>query len=78
VNNQRVITFGHLSKIVDVNAGTVREYQRINLTEVSMAPITGYRKHLYKITERIKFIKHAKRLGFNLNEIKKLLVYWNK
>jgi DNA-binding transcriptional MerR regulator len=43
-----------------------------------MPAITEYRKHIYKITERIKFIKHAKRLGFSLNEIKKLLVYWNK
>ena len=77
VKNQCEITIGRLSKNADVNVETVRDYQLINLTEESMVPITGYRKHSYKKAERIKFINHAQKLGFNLNEIKKLLVYWN-
>ena len=78
VKNQFEITIWHLSKIADVNVGTVRDYQLLNSTEESMVPITGYRKRLHKTAERIKFFKHAKRLGFNLNEIRKMLVYWNK
>jgi DNA-binding transcriptional MerR regulator len=78
VNNQCEIAIGRLSKIADVNVDTVCDYQLLNLTEESMAPKSGYSKHSYKIADRIKFINHAQKLGFNLNEIRKLLVYWNK
>ena len=78
MKNQYEITNGHLSDIADVNVGAVREYQLMSLTDEPIAPITVHRKRPYKVNERIKLIKHAKNLGFSLNEIKKLLVYWDK
>ena len=78
VKNQFEVSIGYLSKIADVNVGAVLEYQLISFTDEPIVPTTVHRKHSYKTNKRIKLIKHAKNLGFSLNEIKKLLVYWNK
>jgi hypothetical protein len=68
----------HLAKIVDINVAAAREYRLTTLNEKLMAKITVDSKHLHTTTQKIKFFKHAKRLGFNLTEIRKLLVFWNK
>jgi hypothetical protein len=76
--NQFEKAIGNLSKIADVNVVAVREDALIHLNEESKAPINLQHNNSYKTTERIKLIKHAKRLGFNSTEIRKLLVFWNK
>ncbi len=78
VKNQFEITNGHLSKIAVFNVEAIREYQLISVTDEPMSSINVHRKHSYKTNGRNKLIKHAKKLGFSLNEIKKLLVYWHK
>ena len=75
VKNQLEATIGYLSKITDVNVGEVLEYQLMSNTNEPKAPTTAHIKHSYKT---IKLIKHAKGLGFNVKEIRKLLVFWNK
>jgi len=55
--------------------GEVLEYQLMSNTNEPKAPTTAHSKHSYKTN---KLIKHAKGLGFNMKEIKKLLVFWNK
>jgi hypothetical protein len=57
---------------------TGRIYDADKITGSEMAPIMVHSKHLDKTIEKRKFIKHAKRLGFNSSEIRKFLVYWNK
>jgi hypothetical protein len=78
VSNQFEITNGHLSKIADTREGAVLENELIRLTDEPIEPKTVHHKQSYNKNERIKLIKHAKKLGFSLIEIKKLLVYWNK
>jgi MerR family mercuric resistance operon transcriptional regulator len=76
IKNQCKITIGHLSKISGVDVGTVLYYQRIGLIDNPMTPPTRELKYSYKTAENIKFINHAQKLGFSLNEIKRLLLYW--
>ena len=76
MKNQYEITIGHLSKIAGVDVGTVLYYQRIGLIDKPVTPPTRELKYSYKTAENIKFINHAQKLGFSLNEIKKLLLYW--
>ena len=77
-NDENKASFSLTTLIADVNVVAVHEYRPINLSDESMEPITLQRKNLNITTERIKLIKHAKRLGFNSTEIRELLVYWNK
>jgi len=67
------ITIGYLARAADVNIETVRYYQRVGLITEPKKPQTGYRIYSPDIVERIKFIKRAKALGFNLKEIIELL-----
>jgi len=76
MKNQRNITIGHLSKISGVDVGTVLYYQRIGLVNKPMTPPARELRYSYKTAENIKFINHAQKLGFNLKEIKSLLLYW--
>ncbi len=78
VKNQCKITIGHLSEISGVDVGTVLYYQRIGLIDNPVIPPTRELKYSYKTAENIKFINHAQKLGFSLNEIKRLLFYWKK
>jgi len=56
-----------------VNIETVRYYQRVGLIQEPKKPQTGYRVYPSDTIDRIKFIKRAKDLGFNLKEIDELL-----
>ena len=76
MKNQCAITIERLSKIAGVDVATVLYYQRIGLIDKPMTPFTGDHKYSYKTAENIKYISRAKQLGFNLQEIKGLLLYW--
>ena len=71
------ISIGRLSKVAGVNVETIRYYQRIGLIDKPMAPSTGGRKYPCKTAKYIKYINCAKKFGFSMEEIRKLLRYWN-
>ena len=68
-----MITASSLAKSTNVPVYTVRHYTRIGLLKPSRDLRNGYR--LYKASDkgRLKFIAAAKKLGFTLTEIEKIL-----
>lgn len=66
-------TIGRLARAAGVNVETVRYYQRVGLLTEPPKPREGYRVYTREAVDRIKFIKQAKKLGFNLKEISELL-----
>jgi len=69
----RPLTIGFLADAAEVNIETVRYYQRVGLIQKPQKPVTGYRIYSSETVDRIKFIKRAQALGFNLEEIADLL-----
>ena len=67
------LTIGALAKITRVNIETIRYYERRGLIPKASRRESGYRQFSQKDVERIRFIKHAKALGFTLDEVAKLL-----
>ncbi|MDZ7752899.1 MAG: MerR family transcriptional regulator [Gammaproteobacteria bacterium] len=67
------LTIGRLAAVAGVNVETVRYYQRIGLIIAPVKPARGYRRYPPDAVERIRFIKRAQELGFNLREIAELL-----
>ena len=67
------MTTGQLAKIAEVNIETVRYYERRGLIPKPRRRESGYREYPEETVERIRFIKHAKVLGFSLKEIGELL-----
>lgn len=67
------MTIGELAKKADVNAQTIRYYERNGLlTPAYRLPDSGYRNFDDEAWLRLRFIKSAKDLGFTLREIKEL------
>jgi len=67
------LTIGCIASQAGVNIETVRYYQRIGLVAEPIKPIQGFRIYPTETIDRIRFIKRAQQLGFNLKEISDLL-----
>jgi Hg(II)-responsive transcriptional regulator len=68
-----VMTIGQLARRARVNRETVRYYERRRLLQRPSRSVTGYRVFSDDALRRLRFIRHAKMLGFSLEEIKELL-----
>ncbi len=66
-------TIGSVAKRAGVGVETVRFYERQGLIKQPSAPRTGFRQYSDDIVDRVRFIRHAKDLGFTLAEIGELL-----
>lgn len=67
------LTIGELAKQAHVNRETVRYYERQRLLGPPPRSPSGYRLFSEDALRRLRFIRHAKVLGFSLNEIADLL-----
>ena len=63
------MTIGQLAKEAGVNVQTVRYYERIGLIDKPATNEAGYRIYTVKAVEVLRFIKHAKEIGFSLKQI---------
>ena len=66
------LTIGKLAKNANVGIETIRYYQSRGLLPIPDGA-TGYRQYPVDLIDRIRFIKRAQELGFNLDEIGELL-----
>lgn len=69
----KYLTIGQLAKQAGVNIDTLRYYEKRGLLPAARRKESGYRQYLDDAVLRIRFIKHAKDLGFSLDEISELL-----
>src|SRR5260370_24472186 len=67
------LTVGELARRAHVNRETVRYYERRLLLPRAARTISGYRIFSDDALRRLRVIRHAKALGFSLNEIRDLL-----
>ena len=67
------LTIGQLARKAEINLETIRYYERRGLIERPDKPATGYRQYSNDLLPQLFFIKRAKTLGFNLDEIENLL-----
>jgi MerR family mercuric resistance operon transcriptional regulator len=66
-------TIGQVAKRAGVGVETVRFYERRGLIEQPPRHRSGYRVYPEEAVDRIRFIRHAKDIGFTLAEIGELL-----
>ncbi len=64
-----MLTVNELANRADAPAHVVRYYTRIGLLEPVAQRDNGYRLFAPADVARLRFIRHAKQLGFTLNEI---------
>lgn len=77
---ESIMLIGKLSELVDLTKDTIRFYENEGLLINVERNINGYKNYTNDHVEQLKLIKHAKELGFTLNEIKSLgnLLFSNK
>jgi Cu(I)-responsive transcriptional regulator len=67
------LTRGQLAKASKVGAETIRYYEREKLLLPTHRSSNGYRRYGGESVQRLKFIRRAKSLGFDLKQIRELL-----
>ncbi len=67
------LSIGKLAKSVGINIETIRYYERVGMMPEPQRRESGYRVYSEDDEHRLKFIRHAKELGFSLREIRELL-----
>ena len=67
------LTIGQLAKEAGVGVETIRFYERQGLLAEPERRPSGYRQYPRDVVRRVRFIRHAKELGFTLKEIQELL-----
>lgn len=70
---QSGLTIGRLAQSSGVGVETVRFYQRSGLLTEPRRPASGFRQYNRSDVQRIRFIKRAQTLGFDLANIAELL-----
>jgi len=73
ITTAKKLTIGKLAELSGVGIDTVRFYERRGLLPTPERTASGYRVYTPDTSERIRFIRRAKDLGFSLQEIIKLL-----
>lgn len=64
---------GQLAKRSGIPTDTVRYYERNGLLPAPARRASGYRDYTQDDVRRLRFVRRAKALGFNLSEIRELL-----
>ncbi|MEX2156891.1 MAG: heavy metal-responsive transcriptional regulator [Gemmatimonadales bacterium] len=67
------LTIGQVATAADVNIQTIRYYERRGLFPTARRTPSGYRQYTEDAVARLRFVKHAQKLGFSLKEIQELL-----
>ena len=67
------MTIGAVAKRAGIGIDTIRYYERERLLPPARRRASGYREYDAPAVERLRFIRHAKQLGFTLEEIRELL-----
>lgn len=66
---------GELAKRLDLNAQTIRYYERIGLLPEPGRTEAGYRAYGEEDESRLRFVKSARSVGLTLGEVKEVLAF---
>jgi MerR family gold-responsive transcriptional activator of gol and ges genes len=70
------MNIGEAAKISGVNAKLIRHYESIGIIPKASRTDSGYRVYSDSDVHTLTFVKGARRLGFSMKEIKKLVGLW--
>ncbi|KAF0809720.1 Hg(II)-responsive transcriptional regulator [Alcanivorax sp. S71-1-4] len=73
MNDPPILTIGAFAKAAEVNVETIRFYQRKGLLPEPDRLYGRIRRYGPEDVARVRFVKSAQRLGFNLDEVSQLL-----
>lgn len=76
MKNATNLTIGQVAQRSGVSARMIRHYEQLGLLPQAMRNEAGYRLYTEADIHRVSFIKRARDLGFEMDEIAQLLSLW--
>lgn len=73
--NNHTKKIGEVAELLNVSIDTLRYYEKIDLLGQVPRSDSGVRYYDEALIARIRFIRHAQRMGFSLDAVKELLVF---
>lgn len=70
------MNIGEVAQAVGVNTKFIRHYEARSIIPKALRSDNGYRHYSETDVHILRFVKHARNLGFSLDEIKKLVSLW--
>lgn len=70
------MNIGEAAKVSGVNAKLIRHYESIGIIPKASRSESGYRVYSDSDVHTLTFVKRARKLGFSMKEIKKLVGLW--
>lgn len=70
------MNIGEVSKRSEVNSKMIRRYEELGIIPKAGRSLSGYRQYSENDVHILKFVKHARELGFSIKDVKQLVSLW--
>lgn len=70
------MNIGEAAKLSDVNSKMIRRYEEQGIIPKAGRNLSGYRTYSENDVHVLRFVKHARELGFSMKDIKQLVSLW--
>jgi MerR family copper efflux transcriptional regulator len=72
------MNIGEVANLSGVNAKAIRRYEELEIIPKAGRTFSGYRQYTEKDVHVLRFVKHARELGFPMKDVKQLVSLWRK